>query len=129
MKQYLLDTNVFLFWMAGGKKLSSRARKLVENPDHEIFLSAVSSWEIAIKVALGKLSLPEPPARYVPSRMTQHAIGGLAFEHADALAIAQLPDHHDDPFDRALIAQAIERDLPIITADGQFDDYDVDVEW
>jgi PIN domain nuclease of toxin-antitoxin system len=129
VKRFLVDTNAFLFWTSGGKKLSSRARKLIENPDHEILLSAVSSWEIAIKFALGKLSLPEPPAKFVPSRMHKHAIGGLAFEHADALAIAALPDHHDDPFDRALIAQAIERDLPIITSDTRFDDYDIDVEW
>jgi len=129
MKRFLLDTSAFLFWTSGGKKLSPRARKLIENHDHEILLSAVSSWEIAIKFGLGKLALPEPPRKFVPSRMMTHSIGGLAFEHSDALAIAALPEHHDDPFDRALIAQALERDLPIITSDPRFEDYDVDVEW
>lgn len=129
MKRFLLDTNAFLFWTSGGKRLSPRARKLIENVDHEILLSAVSSWEIAIKFGLGKLELPQPPRKFVPSQMMAHSIGGLAFEHSDALAIATLPEHHDDPFDRALIAQAIERDLPIITSDSQFEDYDVKVEW
>jgi len=129
MRQLLIDTNVFLFWTAGGKKLSARARKLIENADHELLFSAVSSWEIAIKFGLGKLALPVPPHKFVPSRIEQHSLTGIAFEHEDALAVADLPDHHDDPFDRALIAQAIVRDVAIITADSRFDDYDVDVEW
>src|SRR5262245_2864492 len=116
MKQFLLDTNAFLYWTAGAKKLSARARKAIEHPDHELMLSAISSWEISIKHALGKLKLPDSPHKFVPSRMAAHSITGLAFEHADALAIAQLPDHHDDPFDRALIAQALERDLVVITS-------------
>src|SRR4051812_46873983 len=105
----LLDTNAFLYWTAGGKKLSARARKAIENPRNEILLSSVSSWEIAIKHALGKLDLPEPPRKFVLARLALHAIGGLSFEHSDALAVADLPEHHDDPFDRALIAQALER--------------------
>lgn len=129
MKRLLLDTNAFLYWTSGGKQLSPRARKAIENPHHEILLSAVSSWEIAIKQALGKLSLPEAPAKFVPSRMAAHAISGLAFEHSDALAIASLPDHHDDPFDRALIAQALERKLAVVTSDARFADYGVSVEW
>jgi PIN domain nuclease of toxin-antitoxin system len=129
MKRMLLDTNAFLYWASGAKKLSVRARKVIENPNNEIILSAVSSWEIAIKHALGKLSLPEPPVKFVPSRMSAHSISGLAFEHSDALAIGALPDHHDDPFDRALIAQALERKLAIITSDTRFEEYGVSIEW
>src|SRR4051812_22510717 len=113
----LLDTNAFLFWTAGAKKLSARARKVIENPRNEILLSSVSSWEIAIKHALGKLELPEPPRKFVVTRLARHSIAGLAFEHSDALAVAELPEHHDDPFDRALIAQALERDLAVVTSD------------
>jgi PIN domain nuclease of toxin-antitoxin system len=129
MKSLLLDTNAFLFWTAGAKKLSTRARKLIEDPRSELLLSAVSSWEIAIKFSLGKLKLPEPPQKFVPSRMSRHGITGIAFEHTDALAVALLPELHDDPFDRALIAQALERDLPIITSDARFEAYGVAVEW
>lgn len=125
----LLDTNAFLYWTAGGKKLSPRARKVIENPRNEILLSSVSSWEIAIKHALGKLDLPEPPRKFVLARLARHSIGGLSFEHSDALAVADLPEHHDDPFDRALIAQALERDLAVVTADERFEAYGVTVEW
>jgi PIN domain nuclease of toxin-antitoxin system len=129
MRRLLLDTSAFLYWTAGGKKLSLRARKAIENSRNEIFLSAISAWEIAIKYSIGKLVLPEPPASFVPSRMSRHAISGLAFEHSDALAIDSLGEHHHDPFDRALIAQALERGLPIITSDARFADYGVDTEW
>jgi len=129
MKSVLLDTNAFLFWTAGAKKLSAKARKVIEDPRNELFLSAVSSWEIAIKFALGKLELPEPPKKFVPSRMVRHGITGIAFEHTDALAVAMLPDLHDDPFDRALIAQALERDLAVVTSDARFEAYGVTVEW
>ncbi len=125
----LLDTNAFLFWTAGAKKLTVRARKVIENPRNEILLSAVSSWEIAIKHSLGKLVLPEPPKKFVLARLARHSIAGLAFEHSDALAVADLPDHHDDPFDRALIAQALERDLAVVTSDDRFEAYGVAVEW
>jgi len=129
MKGVLLDTNTFLFWTAGAKKLSAKARKVIEDPRNELFLSAVSSWEIAIKYALGKLELPESPPKFVPSRMVRHGITGIAFEHTDALAVAALPDLHDDPFDRALIAQALERELVIVTSDARFEAYGVDIEW
>ena len=129
MKRLLLDTSAFLFWTSGGKKLSVRARKAMADPRNELLLSAVSSWEIAIKYRLGKLSLPEPPGRFVPARMSKHAFIGLAFEHTDALAVATLPDLHDDPFDRALIAQALERKLPVVTADERFAEYGVAIEW
>src|SRR5436853_989192 len=111
----LLDTSAFLFWTAGAKKLSTHAKKLISNSRNELLLSAVSSWEIAIKYALGNLKLPQTPRKFVPSRMAMHSIVGVPFEHADALLVADLPDVHDDPFDRALIAQALERKLPIIT--------------
>jgi PIN domain nuclease of toxin-antitoxin system len=129
VKRLLLDTQAFLYWTAGAKKLSPRARKSIEDPRNEILLSAVSSWEIAIKYGLGKLTLPEPPGKFVPSRMARHTISGISFEHSDALAIAALPSIHDDPFDRALIAQALARKLIVVTSDERFEAYGVSVEW
>ena len=81
---------------------------------------------------LERCVLPEAPVpqfKCPRRRMSTHAISGLPFEHSDALAIASLPDHHDDPFDRALIAQARERKLAIITSDERFEDYGVSIEW
>jgi PIN domain nuclease of toxin-antitoxin system len=87
-------------------KLSNKARGLLEEPDNELFLSAASSWEIAIKHALGRLPLPGPPAEYVPQAMQRQGVTGLPIEHRHALHVASLPRRHGDPFDRLLIAQA-----------------------
>jgi len=90
-----------------------------------LLLSAASSWEIAIKYAVGRLDLPEAPPTYVPSRMQRSGVTGLTVEHAHALHVATLPRHHRDPFDRLLIAQAQLEAIPIVTVDPVFDAYDV----
>jgi PIN domain nuclease of toxin-antitoxin system len=112
---------------ASPDRLSARARALVESFEHELFLSAASAWEIAIKHALGKLRLPEPPARYVPSRLEILRTQPLPIEHGHALRVGTLPSHHRDPFDRLLVAQAQLEDLPLLTADAVFSRYDVTV--
>jgi PIN domain nuclease of toxin-antitoxin system len=98
-------------------RFRSETRKLLLDPGNELYLSAASSWEIAIKYALGKLPLPEPPATYVPSRMQSSGVMGLAIEHAHALHVDGLPTHHRDPFDRLLIAQAQLEAMSILSAD------------
>lgn len=98
-------------------RLSGEARSLVEDQDNELLLSAASAWEIAIKHALGRLDLPEPPARYVPDRMRSSMVEGLQVTHSHALASGSLPSFHRDPFDRMLIAQAMSERLTIMTAD------------
>ncbi len=90
-------------------------------------VSAASAWEIAIKSALGRLELPDAPARYVPDRMRTLSATPLPIEHAHALAVAELPPVHGDPFDRMIIAQASLLAIPIVTADPWFERYDVDV--
>ena len=109
------------------EKLSGQARALVETLDHELLLSAASAWEIAIKHALGKLTLPEPPERYVPSRLDALRTTSLPIQHDHALRVASLPSHHRDPFDRLLVAQAQIEGVPILTADGVFAKYNVSV--
>jgi PIN domain nuclease of toxin-antitoxin system len=97
-------------------RFGSETRKLLLDPGNELYLSAASSWEIAIKYALGKLPLPEPPTTYVPSRMQSSGVIGLAIEHAHALHVDSLPPHHRDPFDRLLVAQAQLEAMSILTA-------------
>jgi len=123
----LLDTQCWLWMAASPEKLSARARSLVETTEHELLLSAASAWEIAIKHALGKIRLPEPPARYVPSRVETLRTVPLPIELEHALRVATLPPHHRDPFDRVIIAQAQIENLPILTADAVFGRYGVDV--
>jgi prevent-host-death family protein len=93
------------------------------------FLSAASAWEIAIKVGLGKLKLPEPPARYVPARLAEQGMDALPIDHGHALRVAELPDHHADPFDRLLVAQAQLERMTLMTADPQLLAYEVDTLW
>lgn len=123
----LLDTHAWLWAVAAPERLGPRARKLLEDGGNVRMLSAASSWEIAIKCALGKLKLPESPRLFVPKRMARDGIAGLPVEHRHALEVADLPDHHRDPFDRMLIAQARVERLPILTHDAVFKRYRVEV--
>lgn len=91
---------------------------ILEDAATEVHLSAASSWEIAVKWALGKLPLPEPPNRYVPDRMRIARIDALPVHHRHTLAVADLPFHHRDPFDRLLVAQSIVERMPLVTADA-----------
>jgi PIN domain nuclease of toxin-antitoxin system len=120
----LLDTHIFLWLQTDPERLGDQLR-VVEDERTELLLSAVSSWEIAIKYGLGRLPLPEPPERYVPSRMRAIAAEALAVEHPHALAVATLPNLHRDPFDRLLIAQASLLGLTILTADRAVAQYPV----
>jgi PIN domain nuclease of toxin-antitoxin system len=125
----LIDTHCWLCANAAPSRLNEKARSIIEDRSSAIYLSAASSWEISIKVSLGKLRLPEPPEVYVPKRMADQAIESLPIEHVHALRVGVLPQHHKDPFDRIIIAQAQIEDMPILTADKQITLYDVKVIW
>lgn len=124
--RYLLDTHVWLWLQSHTARVPDAVRARLADPGVDVLLSSVSAWEIAIKYARGKLPLPEPPAAYVPSRMRRDAIGGLPVTHAHALHVATLPHHHNDPFDRLLIAQAQLEGIPLVTADRHIPRYDVE---
>ena len=121
----LLDTQCWLWMSLSPERFSARGRRLVEDRENVLYLSAASAWEIAIKHALGKLRLPEPPVRFVPARVAALGVQPLAIELQDALQVATLPPHHRDPFDRLLVAQAQLGDLPILTSDPLISAYDV----
>jgi PIN domain nuclease of toxin-antitoxin system len=112
----LLDTHVFLWLQTEPERLDDHLA-LVEDRGTTLLLSAASSWEIAIKYGLGRLPLPEPPERYVPTRMRAIGAEALPIEHGHALAVAALPPLHRDPFDRLLVAQAGAAGATILTAD------------
>jgi PIN domain nuclease of toxin-antitoxin system len=126
MKRLLLDTHVWLWSITAPCKLEGEGLKLLEDSGNELFLSAASSWEIAIKYRLGRLPLPEPPQKFIPQRLIRDGIKSLPVEHHHACHVANLPDLHRDPFDRLLIAQAQTEHLVFITADQKLKDYDVE---
>lgn len=127
--KYLLDTGVWLWTLWQPERISPRSRAVLANLSHEVFLSAVTSWEVAIKSGVGKLSLPEAPGTYVPRRMADQGLRPLPVSHQHALAVFGLPDHHRDPFDRLLIAQANLEDMILVTADRMIEKYAVQILW
>ena len=127
--RYLLDTGVWIWSIAAVDQLNPKARDLLAEGAEELYFSAASTWEICIKVAIGKLRLPESPSVFVPARLTAHRIQNLSITNAHALGVYSLPRHHDDPFDRMLIAQARAEELAILTADKAFRKYDVEGFW
>ncbi len=100
---------------------------MIVDPASEIWLSAVSVWEIANKASLGRLRVPHPTAKWLSSEMRQSDIHPLALTQEHALAAAELPRHHEDPFDRLLIGQAQIENFRIMTADAQFERYKVNL--
>ena len=124
----LLDTHVLLWWLIDSERLSARARGIFIDGS-ELFWSAASSWEVAIKSRLGRLILPAPPRKLIPKVLRDQSIRPLEISQAHALATADLPDHHRDPFDRLLIAQARLEKLGIATADPVFSKYRVQRVW
>jgi PIN domain nuclease of toxin-antitoxin system len=123
----LLDTQCWLWMLAEPERLRESARGLLASPDNEIFVSAASSWEIAIKYSIGRLPLPAEPAVLVPRWLADSRVSSLPIEHEHALQVSRLPHHHRDPFDRILIAQAQIERLPILTTDRQLASYDVEL--
>lgn len=126
--RYLIDTPCWLWLQCKPEKLSEPTLALLASPQNELLLSAASAWEIAVKYARGSLVLPLAPEDYVPSRMQQSATSPLPVTQLHALRAASLPPHHDDPFDRLLIAQAQSENLAIVTADRAFHAYDVTIQ-
>jgi PIN domain nuclease of toxin-antitoxin system len=127
--KYLLDTGVWLWSLWEPERISRKAREEITDLSNEVFFSAVSSWEVAIKATAGKLTLPEPPASYVPGRMADQGLRPLPLTHPHALGVYDLPLYHRDPFDRLLIAQAKLEDLIFVTADRLFEQYPVESLW
>jgi len=123
--KYLLDTSIFLWALGAEHKLNQKARDLISSSHSELYLSAASSWEIAIKFALGTLTLPKPPSQFVPNAIGMLAIRPLDITHSHSLWAGELPPHHRDPFDRMLIAQARLEDMVLLTADRALLKYDV----
>ena len=117
----LLDTHVLLWWLTDDDRLPERMRAVLADGESEVLVSAASSWEISIKAALGKLSVPDG----LREELRQQGFTELPITVEDGLAAGALPRHHDDPFDRMLIAQAARRGLQLLTVDRRFGDYDV----
>ena len=124
----LLDTHTFLWFLDGNSDLSKQARTLIENPEHEKYISIASFWEIAIKNSLGKLTLDIPFAE-LKTEAIKNSFQILPITFEDTLQLGTLPFHHRDPFDRIIISQAKENNLMLMSCDSNFSLYDVNLLW
>ena len=120
-----LDSNAFIWWRNGSRRLSTRAAIEIRDPHNDVVVSVVSLWEIAIKRALGKLQFLEDFEEVV--RTEGFSLLPIGYQHLRQLET--LPQHHRDPFDRLLIAQAVAEGIPIATADHRFAAYNVQIVW
>ena len=125
----LLDTCTFLWLIADARRLPAPVVERFKRPDTEVYLSAASAWEIALKHALGKLPLEEAPQRLVPAQRDAHGISALAIDEESALHLSRLPALHRDPFDRLLVSQAIVHGLTILTPDPLITQYPARTWW
>jgi PIN domain nuclease of toxin-antitoxin system len=127
----ILDTHSFLYFIDGNPKLSVKARALIEDLNNEKFISKASLWEMAIKVSIGKLTLSDRFDDLIPQQIALNGFDLLNIEMKHVCVVANLPFHRDhrDPFDRLLIAQSMAEQLPIVSNDSKFDDYQVRRLW
>jgi PIN domain nuclease of toxin-antitoxin system len=126
---YLLDTHTLLWWAQNDHRLSDKVRKILSDDEQKVFCSAVSLWEIAIKVKLKKLTIPLTPLQFVTKLVEEYDLQPLQISFLHAAEIYDLPTAHADPFDRLLISQARIEKLKILTDDQQFLKYEVDCLW
>jgi PIN domain nuclease of toxin-antitoxin system len=125
----LLDTCTFLWLAAEPKSLSKAARTAIDANDALLFVSDASVWEICLKWTAGKIQLPAPPRRWLTEQLTTWRVDRVPLEHEHLFRATELPPVHKDPFDRLLVAQAIEHGLSIVTPDPLIRAYPVAVVW
>ena len=129
MVKALLDTHIFLWWITDDPRLSGRVREIVADGRNELFLSAASGWEIAIKARLGRLEVPRDLERFLTEQLSRNSIRTLPIYLNHTVHTYILPDHHRDPFDRLLVSQALLEKLSVLSVDPQVALYPVEVVW
>jgi len=127
--KYLLDTHVLLWVIDNNSQLSQKVKKIYLDEGNEIILSIVSIWEMAIKISLNKLIIPGVLSDFVRNHIIGNNIRILDLRLAHIYRLENLQYYHRDPFDRLIISQSIEENIPIISSDSRFDQYKVDRIW
>lgn len=128
--KYLIDTAVFLHMIFDEpNRLSKKILTILKNEDNQLYFSAASAWEIAIKYSIGKLELKKNPAEWLPNIIIKMGLRPLPVTQHHAFELVKLPLYHRDPFDRILICQAIREKISLITPDSIFKKYKITVVW
>ena len=124
--KYLLDTSVLLRARAAEDTLNEKGKRILTDYEADLYLSAVSTWEISIKFASRALKLTPPPAEFIRNSLAEWNLHPVHITHEHALAAGELPFHHRDPFDRMLVAQARLEGMTLLTTDPAIGRYDVE---
>ena len=125
----LLDTHTLIWWLTEDSSLPTSARRLIASRNHDVFVSAVSAWEIATKVRLGRLDTAADLARDFSAYLAQERFESLSISIEHGIRAGSLPGSHKDPFDRMLVAQAQMENLAIVSNDAELDSYGVSRVW
>jgi PIN domain nuclease of toxin-antitoxin system len=125
----LLDTNVFIWLNDAPHRVRERVMTVIANPDNDLFFSLTSIWEMQIKIQLGKLELSDSLSDILKTQQVDNNLQVLTIDLKHIWSLENLPYHHRDPFDRLLIAQAQTEGMTLVSADGIFEMYDVDLLW
>jgi PIN domain nuclease of toxin-antitoxin system len=125
----LFDTHAFLWAISDDERLSSSAGRIFTDPTNQVLLSAASAWEILVKAETGRLPFPRPAGPYLRNQLRKTATAVLPVQLSHVLRLENLPHHHRDPFDRMILAQAIEEEIPVVSADSKFALYPVELLW
>ncbi|WP_295617461.1 type II toxin-antitoxin system VapC family toxin [Chamaesiphon sp. GL140_3_metabinner_50] len=125
----LLDTNVFIWLNDAPQRVRAQVMTIIANSDNDLFLSLTSIWELQIKIQLGKLQLSDALPDILRTQQVDNNLQILTINLSHIWALENLPYHHRDPFDRLLIAQAQIEGMTLVSADGMFELYDVDLLW
>lgn len=125
----LLDTHAFLWFVSGDGRLSSRARRRIQDRRHDKWLSIASVWELAIKRSLGKLELEISMDELIDTGAVDNGIALLGVTRVHAIGVVDLAFHHRDPFDRLLVSQAMREKMAIVSVDSAFDAYPIERIW
>ncbi|MEK7475900.1 MAG: type II toxin-antitoxin system VapC family toxin [Candidatus Coatesbacteria bacterium] len=123
----LLDTHILLWAMAGDERMRPAARRAITDSANTVYVSAASAWEIAIKAGLGRVRIPPNTSKWLPAEIERSQFLALPVTIDHALAVERLPRHHNDPFDRLLVAQAKADGLTLVTHDRNLCRYDIAV--
>ena len=127
--KYLLDTHAFLWFVSEDNRLSSKAQSIIINSQNEVYFSAVSAWEISIKIRLGRLTIEEDLEPFIIKQLAENNFSTLSITIFHSIYTSKLPNIHKDPFDRMIVAQAQVEDLSIISKDKNIKKYSVPVVW
>jgi PIN domain nuclease of toxin-antitoxin system len=125
----LLDSHAFLWFILDDARLSDRAKSLIAAAESEVVISPATLWEMAIKVRLGKYTLPEPFGLFMQTQLTLNRISLLPIDVRHTALLATMPFHHRDPFDRLIVAQALVESIGLVSVDARLDAYGVARLW